>query len=134
MTGTETPPARRVLVGACGMGNGHASRQLNLVRRLQARGHRVAIVTFGDGISALDDAFPSPVPIASPTHFPGGWVAMTPDGIDVARSAANGRALDPRGDAWNFALCEQVTEQLGGTPEVVLSDYEPASAQIAYMV
>ncbi|MDG4774256.1 glycosyltransferase family protein [Solwaraspora sp. WMMD792] len=127
-------PTRRVLVGACGMGNGHASRQLNLVRQLQERGHRVALVTFGDGVAALNDAFPSHVPIAEPTHFPGGWVAMTPTGIDITRSAANGRELDPRGDAWNFALCEQVAEQLGDAPEVVLTDYEPASAQIAYLV
>ena len=135
-TDPQTPAARaqRVLVGACGMGNGHASRQLNLVRRLQERGHQVAIVTFGDGVTALDDAFPSHVPIAVPTHYPGGWVAMTPDGIDVHRSAANGGALDPRGDAWSFALCEQVVAQLGDAPDVVLTDYEPASAQIAYML
>lgn len=131
---TSATPPRRVLVGACGMGNGHASRQLNLVARLQERGHQVAIVTFGDGIAALDEAFPSHVPIAVPTHFPGGWVAMTPTGVDVARSAENGRNLDPRGDAWSFALCEQVIAQLDGTPDVVLTDYEPASAQIAYML
>ncbi|MEU7585779.1 glycosyltransferase family protein [Micromonospora sp. NPDC049230] len=130
----SAPAAQRVLVGACGMGNGHASRQLNLVSQLQQRGHQVAIVTFGDGIAALDEAFPAHVPIAVPTHHPGGWVAMTPTGIDVSRSADNGRALDPRGDAWNFALCEQVVEQLGGAPDVVLTDYEPASAQIAYML
>lgn len=125
---------RRVLVGACGMGNGHASRQLNLVRRLQERGHHVAIVTFGDGVAALDDAFPSHVPIAVPTHYPGGWVAMTPTGIDIHRSAENGRTLDSRGDAWSFALCEEVIAELDGAPDVVLTDYEPASAQIAYML
>ncbi|WP_433607192.1 glycosyltransferase family protein [Dactylosporangium sp. CA-139114] len=126
--------AQRVLVGACGMGNGHSSRQLSLVNQLQQRGHRVAIITFGDGVPALEGAFAAPVPIAVPTHFPGGWVAMTGEGIDVPRAAANGRAQDPRGDAWNFALCEQVMEQLGGAPDVVFTDYEPASAQIAYML
>jgi len=125
---------RRVLVGACGMGNGHSSRQLNLVSALQERGHRVSIVTFGDGVPALDDAFRTPVPIAVPTHHPGGWVPMTANGIDIRGSAENGRALDAKGDAWNFALCEQVVEQLGGEPDVVLTDYEPASAQIAYML
>ncbi|MEJ3744823.1 glycosyltransferase family protein [Actinomycetes bacterium KLBMP 9797] len=130
---TPAARARRVLVGACGMGNGHASRQLNLVNRLRERGHQVAIITFGDGVAALDDAFPSHVPIAVPTHHPGGWVAMTPTGIDISRSAANGRALDPGGDAWNFALAEQVVAQLGGEPDAVLTDYEPASAQLAYM-
>lgn len=124
---------QRLLVGACGMGNGHSSRQLSLVAHLRRRGHRVAITTFGEGVRALDGAFETPVPILEPTHFPGGWVPMLPDGIDVGGAARAGRQVDPRGDAWNFALCERVVEVLGGAPDAVLTDYEPASAQIAYM-
>jgi len=126
--------ARRVLVGVCGVGNGHASQSQALVTKLLARGHRVVLITFGDGLRALRDAFPVEVPIVVPTHFPGIWVEMGPHGIDLAASAANGRALDARGDAWSFDLCEQVIEHLGGEPDIVLTDYEPASAQVAYMI
>ncbi|MGX6601650.1 glycosyltransferase family protein [Micromonosporaceae bacterium Da 78-11] len=125
---------KRVLVGACGMGNGHSSRQMNLVNQIRARGHQVAIVTFGDGVRALDGAFSSPVPIIEPTHFPGAWVPVTGTGIDVAASARNSGTVDAKGDAWSFRLCEQATEQLGGEPDLVLTDYEPASAQIAYIL
>jgi uncharacterized protein (TIGR00661 family) len=116
------------------MGIGHASQQWNWIAQLQRRGHQVGVVTFGDGAAALRDAFPAPVPITVPTHFPGGWLAVGAQGVDISASAANGRSQDPRGDAWNFALCEQVVEQLGGEPDVVFTDYEPASAQIAYML
>jgi uncharacterized protein (TIGR00661 family) len=127
-------PSRRVLVGACGMGNGHSARMQALVGSLQDRGHRVAIVTFGDGVTALEGAFAEPAPVLVPSHFPGAWVPMTPSGIDVPGSTANGRALGPVDDAWSFGLCERAVEALGGEPDVVLSDYEPASAQIAYML
>jgi uncharacterized protein (TIGR00661 family) len=124
---------QRVVVGACGMGNGHSSRQLSLVAHLRRRGHQVVIVTFGEGVAALAGAFDTPVPVLEPTHFPGGWVPALPDGLDIAGAARAGKDLDPRGDAWNFGLCERVIEALGGVPDAVLTDYEPASAQIAYM-
>jgi uncharacterized protein (TIGR00661 family) len=135
MTSGESGPApQRVVVGACGMGNGHSSRQLFLVGRLVERGHRVALITFNDGVRALHGAFERPVPIAVPAHFPGSWVAMDGQGIDIAASARNGAKLDVAGDAWDFRLCQQVIEELDGEPDVVFTDYEPASAQIAYML
>lgn len=133
-TTASTTPPRRVVVGACGMGNGHSSRQLSLVAELRRRGHRVAMITFGDGTAALDGAFPADVPLLEPDHHPGAWVAAGAAGLDIAASARNGRRLGRRDDAWNFALCERVTAALDGEPDVVITDYEPASAQLAYML
>lgn len=128
------PAGKRILIGVCGVGNGHASQSQNVISKLLERGHQVAVITFNDGLAALERSFPSGVPFLVPTHFPGIWVEMGPHGMDLAASAANSRALDARGDAWSFVLCEQVVERLGGEPDMVLTDYEPASAQIAYML
>jgi uncharacterized protein (TIGR00661 family) len=125
--------AKRIVVGVCGYGNGHSSRALNLVDQLIRRGHRVALITFRDGLRALSDNFSKSLPIVVPTHYPGGWLAMNRSGIDIAQSAINGARQEAQGDAWSFRLAVQVVEALDGEPEVVMSDYEPASAQIAYM-
>jgi len=136
LSSSTPPPAsgKRILVGVCGVGNGHASQEQSLIAKLLEHGHRVVVITFNDGLASLRKVFGDRVPMVVPTHFPGIWVEMTPYGIDIAASAANSRRIDAAGDAWSFGLCEQVVEQLGGEPDLVFSDYEPASAQIAYML
>jgi UDP-N-acetylglucosamine--N-acetylmuramyl-(pentapeptide) pyrophosphoryl-undecaprenol N-acetylglucosamine transferase len=43
----------RAHVAVCGIGFGHASRSLPIIRRLLARGHDVTVTSYGDGLSYL---------------------------------------------------------------------------------
>ena len=40
----------KILVGICGIGNGHCSRQSIIIDKLIERGHDVRILTYGKGI------------------------------------------------------------------------------------
>lgn len=55
---------RRIHLGVCGIGYGHAARSLTIIRELERRGITVTVSSYGDGLrylrSAGADALPSP--------------------------------------------------------------------------
>jgi uncharacterized protein (TIGR00661 family) len=57
-------PPRRIHLGVCGIGYGHAARSLIILRELERRGFTVTVSSYGDGlrylISAGVNALPSP--------------------------------------------------------------------------
>lgn len=46
-----------ILYGLAGVGYGHASRALLIVKHLEKKGHKVKIITYGDGYRMLKDDF-----------------------------------------------------------------------------
>jgi len=117
-----------IVYGVCGIGNGHAYRQMPVVRALALR-HRVVVLAYGDSLEtygrlAARDGNLRVVPVTVP-YLPG-----RRGGIDWAAVADGAR---PGGDYWRStgaALAE--VERLVGTPDLVVSDYEPVSAMCAY--
>ncbi|MCF3653919.1 MAG: hypothetical protein L2C94_007185 [Aigarchaeota archaeon] len=57
-------PPRRIHLGICGIGYGHAARSLIILRELERRGFTITVSSYGDGlrylISAGVNALPSP--------------------------------------------------------------------------
>lgn len=46
-----------ILYGVAGVGYGHSSRALLVIRHLEKAGHKVKVITYGDGYRALKDEF-----------------------------------------------------------------------------
>jgi len=112
----------RVHVAVCGIGFGHASRSLPIVRRLLARGHDVTVSSYGDGLSYLTAS---------------GVEVNAVAGVDYGRSPEGGVSVKwtvLRNVLLPLRVSRQVLQEMAlierWRPEVVLSDTR-ASAVIA---
>ena len=39
------------LIGVCGIGNGHCTRQMEICKKLVEKGHNIRILTYNDGVN-----------------------------------------------------------------------------------
>ena len=112
----------RAHVAVCGIGFGHASRSLPIIRRLLARGHDVTVTSYGDGLSYLKAS---------------GVEVNAVTGVDYGRSPDGGvsvRWTILRNLLLPLKVSHQILQEMAlierWRPEVVLSDTR-ASAVIA---
>lgn len=112
----------RAHVAVCGIGFGHASRSLPIIRRLLARGHDVTVTSYGDGLSYLKAS---------------GVEVNAVTGVDYGRSPDGGvsvRWTILRNLLLPLKVSHQILQEMAlierWRPDVVLSDTR-ASAVIA---
>jgi uncharacterized protein (TIGR00661 family) len=117
-----------LLVGICGVGYGHSIRQTTIVHEALRRGHQVLL--FCDGCS--DKYYRSTFPLLPRYRVCTPWIHATNAGIDFAQTAADERNRRQDQVNINYSAMEEVTRFLGTFPDLVISDYEPISAQYAY--
>lgn len=116
----------KVLIGVCGIGYGHSSRQFEVARWLAARGHEVRFLTFGASSGFFDRT--EFADVVSSVYVP--WVACGSDGLEVLPSLkANWRSA-PKGLMANRKVLREL-EVDGFRPDVCVSDYEPVVAWYA---
>jgi Glycosyl transferases, related to UDP-glucuronosyltransferase len=112
----------RAHVAVCGIGFGHASRSLPIIRRLLARGHDVTVTSYDDGLSYLK-AFGVEVNAVTGVDY-----GRSPDGGVSVRWTILRNLLLP------LKVSHQILQEMAlierWRPEVVLSDTR-ASAVIA---
>jgi uncharacterized protein (TIGR00661 family) len=116
-----------IVYGVCGIGNGHAHRQLPVVRAL-ARDHLVALLTYGEASATFVQEYGTlpnlrVFPVSVP-RLPGG-----PHGLDWSAAAERAIGSDPW--ATNGRTLAALDE-LVGKPDLVVSDYEQTAASYAY--
>ncbi len=117
-----------ILIGICGIGNGHAIRQTSVIRWLDARGHRVFILATEQSLRIMRTLFPEHA--ASEVFVP--WVASHSHGVDFKMSACNDRNGKSAVYQENYAALARVDGFFAAKPDLVISDYEPTVAQYAY--
>ncbi|OGL98298.1 hypothetical protein A2318_00535 [Candidatus Uhrbacteria bacterium RIFOXYB2_FULL_45_11] len=119
---------KKILYGVCGIGNGHTQRALPLIEHF-AKQHQVVIFAYGSSLAFFRKQFDGHdhilvLEVAVPFYV------GNKEGIDF-EATKNLPANQKEFDAINanaFAL----TEELLGTPDLVISDYEPISAEYSY--
>lgn len=121
---------KKILMGICGISNGHCSRQLPIILHLLEQGHEVLIFTYGDGLSYFKGRLPENatyriIPVANP------YYVGTPKGLDFELTAQSDK------NAVDFthinALAMHLATTEFGRPDLVISDYEMVAAQYAYV-
>ena len=117
-----------ILIGICGIGNGHAIRQTSLIRWLDARGHKVFILATEQSLQVMRALFPNHA--ASEVFVP--WVVSHSHGVDFKVSACSGRNSNSAVYQVNYAALGNVDRFFAAKPDLVISDYEPTVAQYAY--
>ncbi|MBK8204297.1 MAG: hypothetical protein IPK68_18940 [Bdellovibrionales bacterium] len=125
----EADTPRKILFGICGIGNGHISRQLPVLRHFLDQGDQVMVFTYGEGIAFFRNRYPhypnlKVVEVANP------YYVGTSSGLDFEQTARSDKnKVDV--NRINAEAMSQAAKSFGN-PDLVISDYELVSAQYAY--
>lgn len=115
----------KFLVGICGIGKGHCTRQYEICKELTSRGHEVRILTFGEGV----DFFKKTEITSYEVFVP--FITFKGKNINVVDCIKkNARTFLP-GKLKNKRVISRLKKDLF-IPDICISDYEPVVASIAY--
>jgi uncharacterized protein (TIGR00661 family) len=120
----------KILWGVCGIGHGHTFRQIPLIDHFAARA-QVLIFGYGESYDTLSARYAGNDNVQIERVAVPFYVGNQ-SGIDFAATAAhpNNQNVDFTG----INTAALATAQISlGKPDLVISDYEPISAQYAYM-
>ncbi|NCC03470.1 MAG: hypothetical protein EOM37_05405 [Proteobacteria bacterium] len=112
-------------LGVCGIGKGHSSRQFQLAKELTSRGHQVTVIGYGEapayfnaqGICVHDVWVP--------------FIAEIEKGLSLKRAIKDNYKTFLPGMGKNVTLFSKLFYK--GYPDVFVTDYEPVTAQLAYI-
>lgn len=120
---------KRILYGICGIGNGHVYRQLPIITHL-ASTHTIMLFAYDDSLNFYTEHF-SGHPNVQIQRVAVPYYAGNASGIDFERTAALARESGIPYTAINSQSLAAAQVSIG-KPDIVISDYEPISAQYAY--
>lgn len=119
----------KILYGVCGIGNGHTNRQLPIIEHFAPKA-RMVIFGYGESYARYSARFKdSDSVLVLPVEVP--YYVGTPAGLDFTATASHPANKDRDFFATNSAAMAQAQRFLG-KPDLVVSDYEPISAQYGY--
>ena len=120
----------KILVGICGIGNGHLSRQTNVINLLLANSYEILVATTHNNIKYFKEKF-SNIKILE-INIP--WIECNVNGIDFELSLRkyNDSNIDLFKSFLEFS--KNIEKVFNGIPDVVVTDYEPNVAQYSYAV
>ncbi len=117
-----------ILYGICGLGRGHAMRQLPVLTQLHENGHKIIVFAYAESLAfytAWGAARGLPVyEVAVP------FVVGNATGIDLEATANH--PANQRDFTTVNTRAKQAVQTYLGTPDAVITDYEPISAEVAY--
>ena len=120
----------KILVGICGIGNGHINRQTCVIEYLLQCGHIVVIATTCNNSDYFKKSFQNVkvINISIP------WITCNEKGIDFKDSL--NKYINSNTDQYKnfFEFGISVNEAFNGIPSIVITDYEPNVAQYSYAV
>lgn len=119
---------KKVLLGICGIGNGHIERQKNIIDLLLAKDVKIVIATTRNNIERLKRLYPTIdiIEIIIP------WITCNANGVDFSDTLFKYRKSQVNLYEEFLEFANAVEEILVGKPNIVISDYEPNVAQYAY--
>lgn len=119
---------KKILIGICGIGNGHINRQSCIIEQLLKRNYKVMVVTTANKISTLKKRFPN-LKISN-IFIP--WITCDEKGINYLECLE--KYQEEKVDLFSSFLnfCIEVENYFDGKPDLVITDYEPNVAQYAY--
>ncbi|MBI1280488.1 MAG: hypothetical protein GC179_20365 [Anaerolineaceae bacterium] len=118
----------KIVLGVCGFGFGHSTRQRPILEGLMARGHEVILITNDQSTQFFSQNYPD-VRNAQ-VYVPA--MHTTPNGLDFAATANDPRNAQPEANRAFYNACALIEREFC-KPDLVISDYDMVSAQIAYL-
>ncbi len=118
----------KIVLGICGFGFGHSTRQRPILEGLLARGHQVILITNDQSYQFFSQYYPQVT--NARVYVP--VMHTTPHGLDFEATANEPRNALPEANSSFWKACGLIERQFG-KPDLVISDYDMVSAQIAYL-
>ena len=120
---------KKILFGVSGIGNGHANRETPIIEEL-AKENRIMIFAHDDSLTVLTDRFGDNKNV---TLVPVGltFVVGSPTGLDFGATAHLRQNQDIESFRKSFEALDKIVRDWGKA-DLVVTDYEPISAQYAY--
>ncbi|MBA3867666.1 MAG: hypothetical protein H0X30_00780 [Anaerolineae bacterium] len=118
----------KIVLGICGFGFGHSTRQRPILEGLLARGHDVILITNDQSYQFFAQNYPN----VRNTRVYVPVMHATPRGLDFAAIANDPRNSAPEANPAFWNACGLIEREFG-KPDLVISDYDMVSAQIAYL-
>lgn len=119
---------KKILVGICGIGNGHINRQSCIIKELQKKDVQIVIATTKNKVHIMEKRFPD----IKVTEINIPWIFCNGKGVDYEKTLEKYR--ENKNDQYlsflNFAV--QIEKIFNGKPDLVISDYEPNVAKYSY--
>lgn len=118
----------KILIGICGIGNGHLNRQTNVIEFLLSEGNSIVIATTKNNIEYFKERF-NRVSVLE-INIP--WIACNNKGIDFEESIRkyDENNFDQFKSFLDFSI--KVKNCFNSIPNLVITDYEPNVAQYSY--
>lgn len=117
-----------IVIGVCGIGSGHCVRQSLVAEHLINNGHNVVLCSNNHGIRFFQAALPQAFRLE--VWCP--WIQSNKDGLDFTNIISSPINRTTDGYVRNFVVMKDVMSLFGGAPDLVITDYDPAVAQLAY--
>jgi len=120
---------KKILYGVSGIGNGHANRETPLIEAL-SKNNKIVILAYQDSLKALTRTFGTN-PNIKILEIDVPFIVGVKEGLDFNATATNPYNQDKNFITLNSKVLSIVEQEIG-TPDLVISDYEPVCAQYAY--
>ena len=117
---------KKILVGICGIGNGHINRQICAIKELLKNNYEVLVATEADKIQTIKERLENVKVIE--LNIP--WIVCNEKGFDFKETLNKYNNIDLFKKYLELGI--KIEEELNGKPDLVISDYEPNVAQYAY--
>ena len=117
---------KKVLIGICGIGNGHINRQKCVIEELLNKNYNVIVATENNKVDVLKKSFPNLKTIE--IDIP--WIVCNEKGFDYKETLKKYNNIDIYKRFLEFG--NKLEKEFKGKPDLVISDYEPNVAKYAY--
>lgn len=118
----------KILIGICGIGNGHINRQICVIEELLIQEVSIVVAITKEKEHILTTKFPQIKTVV--VNIP--WITCNNEGIDYYDSLEKYKLNGINQYESFLKFCISVEDEFGGKPNLVISDYEPNVAQYAY--
>lgn len=115
----------KILIGVCGIGNGHCIRQYELCKALLKREHEIRILTYGKGVTFFKNTDIKVYDVYVP------MITFKGEKINIYDFVKRNILKIVPGTLKNKIVYKQLKKE-NFVPDLCISDYEPTVAKIAY--
>lgn len=116
----------KILYGICGIGSGHFYRQKPIIDWLLTQKHELVIFAYSDSLRLVNTYYADKVLNISEVYVP--YYKGGKSGIDFEATVSVNKDMKLALNFEAFAACSRIL----GKPDLIISDYEPVSAQYGY--
>lgn len=117
---------KKILIGICGIGNGHINRQICVIKELLNNNYEVLVATEANKIQIIKERLENVKVIE--LNIP--WIVCNEKGFDFKETLNKYNNIDLFKKYLELGI--KIEEELDGKPNLIISDYEPNVAQYAY--